>query len=250
MPGILKSILEYLFPATLLWTFGASLYFIALSRANIAVQKQFDQAVAALLGNNGRILAYIVLYLLMVSLLGWRARWGSWRTRIRWLVESGSRRGLSFRGVLFVDLLLVLGLLTTVALVFEFAPDLIQQTIYFVGPLVFALVVTMLFGQPRMLDDVITRPMTIAKYVDRFGLNLVSFLIENHIIQSSKPYADLHETEDIDELSARLLKFGERVKLPPDISLSILSSGELNVGDSEIDEALSSDEDIDGTSEN
>jgi hypothetical protein len=98
---------------------------------------------------------------------------------VRWVLQLGSRRGLRIGGVPLLDLGL-LALCGAVALIIaNLAPQSADLLFYLIGPLVFALVINLIFGLPPDLAVVAERQQTLAELARAAGHDPATTASEN-----------------------------------------------------------------------
>ncbi|NDJ34110.1 MAG: hypothetical protein GYB64_05545 [Chloroflexi bacterium] len=195
------TLLDYMLPAVLVYLAGVAGYGILVFARLL---EGIDLPMTALLGLVGFVL-----------LFAWLAQRRNWRQRERWVVQLGSRQGLTISRLPLLDMLLLLGCFIGYLLLRRDAPQLVGAALYLFVPLALALAIHLLTGRPDPLEDVICKSIAAETYAQEKGLSYEALLAENgwKLADNPTPPA-LPDATNPPAPRGPQLRFGQRVRLP------------------------------------
>lgn len=165
----MRSFYSYIYPATLL-------HFALVLAYDLIWLAGFAGPIDSWWTSQGdrRPVIYLLTYIGFVGLIATLGVAQRWSDSLRWVLETGARRGLRLGGVPVLDL----GLLTLLAVLALFvanvAPEAASLGFYLMGPLAFATLLNLLFALPPELHVIADRAQPLADLAHAEGCDPVA----------------------------------------------------------------------------
>lgn len=189
----MKTYLSYLFPATIFYIICSICYgLLSLSDLTQPIDDWW-----ATLGSLGGVLE-VTGYITLTIIVAWVAHIQCWRHTMRWIVQMTSRRGLRFGQIPVHDLSLLVGCMILLLAAARYAPSVMTNAWYLLGPLALALIIALITVTPAALDDIIDAPITSDAYATKHRIDEQLLLRENNL----------------DPATQSQFGFGQEIKLP------------------------------------